>query len=207
MWIRSSQFNDGDPIPEANAFGAPHPVDHVTFAANKNPHLEWGDVPDATRSFALTVIDQDVPTVGDDVNQEGREVPADLPRTTFVHWLLVDLPADTKLIAEGEFSNGVVPHGKPGLSGQPREGINDYTGWFAGDADMAGTYKGYDGPCPPWNDVIVHCYEFTVHALDVEKLELNEDFTVDDVAAAIEGHVLDSARTTGKYSLNPRVLP
>ena len=33
-----------------------------------------------------------------------------------------------------------------------RQGINDYTGWFAGDADMAGNYFGYDGPCPPWND-------------------------------------------------------
>ena len=48
-----------------------------------------------------------------------------------------------------------------------RQGINDYTGWFAGDKDMAGNYFGYDGPCPPWNDEIPHRYVFTLYALDV----------------------------------------
>jgi phosphatidylethanolamine-binding protein (PEBP) family uncharacterized protein len=40
-------------------------------------------------------------------------------------------------------------------------------GWFAGDNDMRGDYYGYDGPCPPWNDEIVHRYVFTLFALDV----------------------------------------
>ena len=33
---------------------------------------------------------------------------------------------------------------------------------------MSGDYFGYDGPCPPWNDSIVHHYVFTVYALDVD---------------------------------------
>ena len=54
------------------------------------------------------------PSRGDDVNQEDRVVPADLPRVDFYHWVLVDLPADAKPIAEGEFSRGVTARGKPG---------------------------------------------------------------------------------------------
>ena len=53
-----------------------------------------------------------------------------------------------------------MPRGKPGPDAPhgARHGINDYTGWFASDADMAGDYYGYDGPCPPWNDEIPHRY-------------------------------------------------
>ena len=34
--------------------------------------------------------------------------------------------------------------------------MNDYTGWFAGNADMGGDYYGYDGPYPPFNDLRTH---------------------------------------------------
>ena len=49
---------------------------------------------------------------------------------------------------------GVTPRGKsgPDSAGGTRSGLNGYTEWFAGDADMGGQYFGYDGPCPPWND-------------------------------------------------------
>lgn len=207
MWIRSNNFEDGGPIPGDNALAVVAPVGHVEFSLNRNPHLEWGEVPDGTRSIAITMIDQDVPTVGDDVNQEDREVPADLPRTTFSHWLLIDVPPEDRSVIEAEFSDGVIPHGKPGLSGRPREGVNDYTGWFAGDEDMAGTYKGYDGPGPPWNDSIIHHYEVRVMALDVERLEVDDDFTAADLESAAAGHILDAASITGLYALNPRLLP
>lgn len=207
MWIRSSNFDDGSPIPGDNAFAVVDPEAHVRFSSNRNPPLEWGDVPDGTKSFAISVIDQNVPTVADDVNQEGREVPADLPRTTFTHWLIVDLPSETRSMSDGGFSEGVTPRGKPGLTGRPREGVNDYTGWFAGDEDMAGTYKGYDGPCPPWNDSIIHHYVFQVQALDVKSLDLTSEFTAPDLETAAAGHILDSASVTGIYTLNPRLLP
>ena len=100
------------------------------------------------------------------------------------------------------------PRGKPGpeVSGSAaRQGINDYTSWFAGDADMAGDYHGYDGPCPPWNDTIVHRYVFTLYALDIERLPVQGQFTGQQVREAIKGHVLDEAKVTGLYSLNPAV--
>jgi Raf kinase inhibitor-like YbhB/YbcL family protein len=207
MWLRSNQFENDQRIPDNIALCVPAAEGHVSFGSNKNPHLAWGDVPDETRSFALSVIDVDVPTEGDDVNQEGREVPSDLPRTDFTHWLLVDIPPDRVGVDEGEFSDGVVPHGKDASPGRPRSGINDYTGWFAGDPAMAGTYHGYDGPCPPWNDSIVHHYVFSLHALDVESLDLDIDFDAADMDQAVEGHILATATLTGTYSLNPRLIP
>ena len=71
--------------------------------------------------------------------------------------------------------------------------------------DMGGVYGSYDGPCPPWNDSIVHHYHFTVYALDVETLGLSGEFGGDDVRQAIEGHVLAQAEHVGTYSMNPAV--
>lgn len=206
MELTSPNFKDGERIPGVYCFGVPDPDEHIALAANRNPALEWSGVPEGTRSFALLCIDPDVPSVGDDVNQEGREVPADLPRVDFSHWVMVDIPGDARAIDEAEYCDGVTAGGKPGLSHGPREGVNDYTGWFSGDPDMGGVYKGYDGPCPPWNDSIVHHYVFTLHALDVDSLPVTGDFTAQDVKEAMEGHVLAEASLTGTYSLNPAVL-
>ncbi|MEX0795289.1 MAG: YbhB/YbcL family Raf kinase inhibitor-like protein [Acidimicrobiia bacterium] len=205
MWLRSDDFSDGEPIPGDNAFNVIDPDDHARFGGNKNPHLVWGDAPENVRSFALLVIDVDVPTSPDDVNQEGREVPADLPRADFTHWALVDIDAGTRSLERGAYSDGVTPKGKSGRSDRPREGVNDYTGWFSGDPEMGGTYKGYDGPCPPWNDSIIHHYVFTLYALDVDSLGLSADFSAADVRSAMEGHILDSARLIGTCTLNPRL--
>ncbi|MNC92119.1 putative kinase inhibitor protein [compost metagenome] len=70
---------------------------------------------------------------------------------------------------------------------------------------MAGDYFGYDGPCPPWNDSIVHHYVFTLYALDVETCPVEGAFRGPELRKAIEGHVLGSAALTGVYSLNPAV--
>lgn len=48
-----------------------------------------------------------------------------------------------------------------------------------------------------------HHYVFTLYALDVDTLPLGGDFGRDEVLAAMEGHVLDEARWTGTYTLNP----
>jgi phosphatidylethanolamine-binding protein (PEBP) family uncharacterized protein len=84
-----------------------------------------------------------------------------------------------------------------------RHGINDYTGWFSGDLDMRGEYYGYDGPCPPWNDELVHRYVFTHYALDVPQLEVRDPLNGANLTAALAGHVLASASLSGTYSLNP----
>ena len=100
---------------------------------------------------------------------------------------------------------GVTRGGKrtpPGPEGA-RQGLNDYTGWFAGDADMAGEWYGYDGPYPPPHDLRPHRYFFRVFALDVARLELPDRFTAGDVLRAMQGHVLAEAATWGSYSLHP----
>lgn len=207
MKLRSDSFEQGQPIPAEFAFGQPGPDTPCILSANRNPHLAWADVPEATRSFALICVDPDVPSRPDDVNQSGREVPADLPRVDFVHWLLANVPAATREIAAGSCSDGVAARGKQAPSGPAGsvQGKNDYTGWFAGDADMGGDYLGYDGPCPPFNDALVHRYLFRLFALDVERLELPAKFTMADLHRAMHGHVLAEAVHYGSYSLNPRL--
>ncbi|WP_260295400.1 YbhB/YbcL family Raf kinase inhibitor-like protein [Sedimenticola hydrogenitrophicus] len=207
MKLTSNQIRDNQPIPVANAFGKHDDSSHVTLADNRNPDLSWDEVPDGTRSFVLVCHDPDVPSKPDDVNQEGREVPADLPRVDFYHWVLVDIPASQREIVAAADADGVTPKGKPGGTSPAGgiRGINSYTDWFAGDADMAGDYYGYDGPCPPWNDSIVHHYRFTLYALDIDSCGLSGRFGGPEALAAIEGHVLDSASIMGTYVINPRL--
>ncbi|MCH8136705.1 MAG: hypothetical protein IIB77_12055 [Proteobacteria bacterium] len=137
MNLTSPSFGDNQAIPTAFAFCAPDPANHVTMSNNRNPAFDWNEIPDGTRSLVLICCDPDVPSKPDDVNQEGREIPADLPRVDFYHWVLVDLPATAGSIAEGEYSNAVTARGKdgPDALGGTRQGLNNYTDWFAGDAD------------------------------------------------------------------------
>ncbi|MCU0951549.1 MAG: YbhB/YbcL family Raf kinase inhibitor-like protein [Burkholderiaceae bacterium] len=207
MKLSSHSFADGGRIHGEFAFAVPDAAHHVKLSANKNPHLAWSDAPAASKSFVLICHDRDVPSQGDDVNQPGREIPESLPRVDFFHWVLIDIPPTMMTIESGTYSHAVTPRGKAGpaaLNGT-RQGINDYTQWFAGDHDMEGDYYGYDGPCPPWNDAIIHHYVFTVYALDVPTLPLAGRFTGADVRRAIEGHVLAQASITGTYTLNPRL--
>jgi hypothetical protein len=206
--LASSSFRDGGAIPAEYAFCAMDASTHATLSKNRNPHLAWIDAPPGTKSFALICHDPDVPSRGDDVNKEGRTVPKSLPRVDFFHWVLVDLPASMAGVQAGEFSSSVVSRGKPGPSAPhgARHGINDYTGWFAGDADMAGDYCGYDGPCPPWNDSVVHRYVFTLYALDIEHAPVDGKFTGQQLRDAIKGHILAEASVMGRYTLNPTMV-
>lgn len=199
MRIRSDSFEHGGAIPVQFAMGAPE-----GFGGNRNPHLAWDDVPAGTRSFVLLCIDTDAPTDASLAGKEGVEIPVDHPRGDFVHWVVAGIPAQTREIAAGSRSDGVTRGGKP--AGGPdglREGLNDYTGWFAGDADLRGDYFGYDGPYPPPNDLRLHRYFFRLFALDVDALELPAKFTAGDVFRAMHGHVLTEAAIYGTYSLHP----
>jgi Raf kinase inhibitor-like YbhB/YbcL family protein len=207
MKLWSDSWANGDRIAERYAAGR---IDGtgVGFSDNLNPHLAWSELPAGTQSLVLICHDFDVPSQGDDVNKTDREIPSDLPRVDFFHWLLVDLPPTVTQIAEGEYSRGFSARGKPGpaaLHGA-RQGLNDYTGWFAGDAEMAGQYFGYDGPFPPFNDSLVHHYVFTLYALGVPRLPLDGTFTGAQVREALAGHVLDAATFSGTYTLNRRLI-
>jgi len=201
MRIRSDSFEPRGPIPAEFALGAPD-----GFGGNRSPHLAWDEVPEGTKSFALLCIDTDAPTDPSLAGKAGVEIPVDHVRGEFVHWAMADIPPDTRELAAGSAGDGVAKGGKaspPGPAGA-RQGLNDYTGWFAGDADLGGDYFGYDGPYPPPNDLRVHRYFFRVFALDVAALGLPAKFTAGDVLRAMQGHVLAEAAIYGTYSLNAK---
>ena len=207
MKLTSSSWTNGDRIPPRCAAGRSN-SDGVGFSDNLNPHLAWAELPAGTKSLALICHDFDVPSSGEDVNRDDREVPVELPRVDFFHWVLVDLPPVPSEIAEGEYSRGFVARGKPGpqtLRGA-RHGLNDYTGWFAADAEMSGQYFGYDGPFPPYNDSLVHHYVFTLYAVSVARLPVEGAFTGAQVRAALHGLTLGEATYSGTYTLNRRLL-
>ena len=117
-------------------------------------------------------------------------------------------PPPANEITDQFSTSGFTPHGKPGpatLHGA-RHGLNDYTGWFAGNPDMAGQYFGYDGPFPPFNDSLIHHYVFTVYALAVARAPLEGDFTGEAARRAIYEHILAEATHSGTYTLNRRLL-
>lgn len=200
MHVTSTSFTPGGPIPARCAFGRPGEDGPLVWSDNRNPQLAWSGAPAGTRSYAIVCVDSDVPTVFDHVNQAGHALAADMPRQNFIHWLIANIPAEVTEIAEGSCASGVVAGGKrnpPGPAGSV-QGVNDYGG-FMGDGD----YHGYDGPCPPWNDALVHRYHFRVFALDVPKLDLSAGFTEAELHAAMRGHVLAEGSTWGTYTLNP----
>jgi len=207
VYLRIEEFEDQQPISGDLAFGVIDTDTHVKLSDNRNPTLQWGELPADTRSLVLLCVDVDVPTKADDVNQEGREVPPDLPRADFYHWVMVDIPPSVSTIASGSCSDSVTAGGKqqpPGPDGS-RQGINDYTIWFAGDEEMGGHYFGYDGPCPPWNDSLMHHYHFVLYATDLERCAVDGEFTGRDVGEALQDHILGEARVIGLYTLNPRL--
>ena len=218
MELWSHSWVNGERIPARFAAGKlvtpsagqPGAAGGVTFSDNLSPHLAWRDAPAGTRSFALICHDFDVPSRADDVNRSDREVPADLARVDFFHWVMVDLPATLGEIAEGQFSRGFSARGKPGpdvaaLAGA-RHGLNDYTGWFAADPAMAGNYFGYDGPFPPFNDSLIHHYVFTVYALALARAPVEGVFGGPQLREAIYPHILAEATHSGTYTLNPRLI-
>jgi phosphatidylethanolamine-binding protein (PEBP) family uncharacterized protein len=60
---------------------------------------------------------------------------------------------------------------------------------------MKGDYHGYDGPCPPWNDTLLHHYVFTIYAL-ATPLAVTGPLTGANVRAA-----LASAQVLGRPAL------
>jgi len=96
----------------------------------------------------------------------------------FTHWVLFDIPAATTSLPEG-FQPGSV--GVSGNSGFRR--------------------AGYGGPCPPSG---THHYHFTLTALDVPTLGLQQGATKADVEKAMQGHVLGTAELVGTYQRQPK---
>jgi Raf kinase inhibitor-like YbhB/YbcL family protein len=149
LQISSSAFSAGETIPKKFTCDGP----------DASPALRWNEPPAKTQSFALIMDDPDAP-VG-----------------TWVHWVLFDLPADTRELGEGVAKQEQLANGA-------RQGRNDFG------------KIGYGGPCPPPGKP--HRYFFKLYALDA-KLNLKAGVTKADVERAMMGHVLAQAEVMGKY--------
>lgn len=136
-------------------------------AAGVSPELHWTNAPAGTQSFVLIVDDPDAPD------------PA-APRTTWVHWVLFNLPASSRGLPEGV-------RDLPAGTGQ---GLNDWK------------RTGYGGPCPP---IGRHRYFHKLYALDTT-LQLPGHPTKQDVERAMQGHVLAHAELIGTYQKRDRAL-
>ena len=193
-------LDDTGRLPDTAAFCAPG----EGGPKNVSPEVTWSPGPEGTRAYALTMTDPDVPKDLGLINKPATVIADSEPRMTIHHWVLADIPATVTTIPEGAESDGVVPHGKPvGETPYGLRGANAFTGFFTGNADMAGTYGGYDGPCPPMNDARPHHYTVRVYALDTPTLGLTGAFDGPALEAALAGHVLAEGEAMGTYSLNP----
>lgn len=191
---------EGGRLADEAAFCIPDAAAHQASGKNVSPAISWSPGPEATQSYAILMVDPDVPTEFDNFNKEGAAIAADMQRQDFWHWVLVDIaPGVTSLAAAAD--TGEPSPKPPGATDHGVRGINDYTKFMSGE--QAGDYGGYDGPCPPWNDARLHHYTFRVFALDVPSLRLTGSFTGADAVAAMQGHVLAQGEVVGIYTLNP----
>lgn len=102
------------------------------------------------------------------------DAPTELvPSGEYVHWSVFNIPQGTTAIETGE----VV-----GVLGASGNGV-----------------AGYVGPCPPREyEPREHRYVISVYALDTT-LPLVEGTSIEDIRAALDGHIIDHATLTGRY--------
>lgn len=158
MKLVSQDILDGEKLPARHVFnGMGYEGDNIS------PQLAWDDVPAGTKSFVVTCYDPDAPT-----------------GSGWWHWLVVNLPADTRELPQGAGS---------GLAPLPETAIQTRTDFGTG---------GYGGAAPPKGRT--HRYIFTVHAIDVEKLDVDENASGAMVGFNINFHSLGSASITAMFS-------
>ncbi len=148
MKITSSAFANNGMIP----------FKYTCDGEDISPPLQWEGIPDGAKSIVLICDDPDA------------------PMGTFVHWVLYNLPPETKELAEN------IPTDKE-LSNGTRQGTTDFR------------RVGYGGPCPPSG---THRYYFKIYALDT-KFDLAAGATKAQLLKAMEKHVLAQGELVGKY--------
>lgn len=196
--LKIKGIENNAPIDAKFAFCQPDGTGKTMDGGNINPEIVWENAPAGTKSFALIVVDPDVPASFTDANLDGKTIAANFPRQDFYHWVLVDIPASITAIGEGKDSAAVNKDGKPlGKTPYGINGQNDYAKF------MQGTFGGYDGPCPPWNDERTHRYRFTIYALDTQSLGLSGNFGGKDAMSMIRKHSLAKSELVGTYSNKP----
>ncbi|MFO8112725.1 MAG: YbhB/YbcL family Raf kinase inhibitor-like protein [Desulfosalsimonadaceae bacterium] len=133
------------------------PGKYTCDGKNVNPPLAISDVPPEAESLVLIMDDPDVPP---HIREDGM----------WDHWVVFNIPPETREIPEGSEPEGVAGIGT------------------SGDAH-------YFGPCPPDRE---HRYFFRIYALDA-KLDLPEKTDKVTVEKEMTGHVIDKAHLMGRY--------
>ncbi len=146
--ITSSAFEDGGMIP----------AKYTCDGADVSPPLQWDAVPEGTKSIALICDDPDA------------------PMGTWVHWVLFNLLAEARELAENIPAEETLPNGA-------MQGVSDFG------------RIGYGGPCPPGG---THRYFFKVYALDT-KVDLQAGTDKRQLLKAMEGHILEQGQLIGEY--------
>ncbi len=146
--VSSPAFDDGGMIP----------LKYTCDGGDMSPPLVFDGVPGEAKSLTLIVDDPDA------------------PMGTWVHWVMYNLPPDSKELHENVSSEEKLENGA-------LHGVTDF-GKF-----------GYGGPCPPSG---THRYYFKLYALDAI-LDLSGQISKDDLKAAMEGHILAEGQLMGKY--------
>jgi Raf kinase inhibitor-like YbhB/YbcL family protein len=139
--VTSAAFADGKPIPEQ----------FTCKGDGDPPPLTWSGTASGAKNLAVVVNDPDAPNGG------------------YVHWIVLDLPANaTKLDIDN------LPDGA-------QEAVNSDGG------------TGWTPPCPPNG---THHYHFTVYALD-GPTGLPDSAPTADALAAIKGHYVGYGELVG----------
>jgi Raf kinase inhibitor-like YbhB/YbcL family protein len=155
MRLTSPAYRNGETMPSRLA------AVEVTGGKGLSVPLVWDAGPPATRSFVLAMIDTHPVAHG------------------WVHWLVTDIPPETRGLAEGASHTFSIPFGA-------REMLN------------TGGTRGYDGPRPPVGSG-VHDYVTNLYALDMERLPTDLNASWDEVRAAMSGHGLADAALVGRF--------
>ncbi len=147
--LKSTAFEEGQPIPKK----------YTGDGDDVSPPLTWSGAPHGTKSQALICDDPDA------------------PRGTWTHWVLFNLPAETRELKEAVPTTKELPDGSA-------QGVNDFPN------------IGYGGPAPPPGKP--HRYYFRVYALDA-RLDLKPGASKQQLLDAMKGRVLADGVLMGTY--------
>lgn len=147
MKITSSAFRNNGYIP----------AKYTCDGENINPPLEFSEVPSKAMTLVLIVDDPDVPKT---LRADGM----------WYHWLIWNMPPETKGIDENSVPSGIV--------GQNTRGN-----------------KAYGGPCPPDRE---HRYFFKLYALD-RAVGLPAEAGIEELRKSMYDHVIAKAELIGLY--------
>ena len=147
--LTSVSFATGEEIPDRYTYK----LGSQCSGENYSPALSWEGAPQGTETYVLTMIDPD--------------------GGNWVHWLLLNIPADTASLPE--------------TIGGPAVGIAGKNSFDA---------SAYGGPCPPSG---THHYVFTLYALDTT-LDVAPGITYQAARELFEDHILARCELTGLRS-------